>query len=322
MTSNARKPSEWTYRPDQPIRRGPYFAWPVRPLAIIAAIANTWSPVSYLSLFLCLATLSWIYVNPPLATYAVFEVDWILFLYLRNLALTFLFCGGLHLYLVTCERQGAKWRFHPQRFGGTGRPFFLHNQLWDNIFWNAGWGVIIWTAYEVLLLWAYATGRAPYLDPAAHPVWFILVLLAIPLAHSVHFYAIHRFLHWRPMYRRFHAVHHRNIAIGPWSGYSMHPVEQVIYLSLVLVYFVVPSHPIHAIFHLFFLTIGGAFGHSGFAKLQLGSRLSIPLTSFHHQIHHRYFSCNYGGPDVPLDKWAGSFHDGTPEATKRLRGIA
>ena len=101
----------------------------------------------------------------------------------------------------------------------------------------------------------------------------------------------------------------------------MHPVEQAIYLSLVLAYLVVPSHPVHLTFLLFFLTIGGAFGHAGFAKLQLGPRVSISMTSFHHQIHHRYFNFNYGAPDGPLDEWAGSFHDGTPDATKRLWAV-
>ena len=321
MSGKSIKTPEWTFRPDEAIPRGPYFEWPVRPLAIMAAVARTWSPLSYLSILLGLAALVWTYMSPPLASYALFEPAWIAFLYLRNLTLTFLFCGGLHLYLVTYECQGAKWRFHPMRFGGQGRQFFLGDQLWDNIFWNAGWGVMIWTAYESLILWAYATGRAPYVNPAAQPIWFTLLFVAIPLTHSTHFYLVHRFVHWRPMYRWFHAVHHRNVAIGPWSGFSMHPVEQAIYLSLVLAYLVVPSHPVHLTFHLFFLTIGGAFGHAGFAKLQLGRWASISMTSFHHQIHHRYFSCNYGAPDVPLDEWAGSFHDGTPEATKRLWSV-
>ena len=319
MSTRTTRSPEWTFRPDKPIRRGPYFDWPLRPLDIITAVAKTWSPFSYLCLLLGLAVVFWAFVNPPLASYAFFEPGWILYLYLRNLTLTFLFCGGLHLFLVTYECQGAKWRFHPRRFGSKGRRFFFSDQLWDNVFWNAGWGVIIWTVYEVFILWAYANGYAPYLDPVKHPIWFAVIIVAMPLAHSTHFYFIHRFLHWRLMYRWFHSVHHRNVSVGPWSGYSMHPVEQVIYLSLALAFLVVPSHPVHLTFYLFFLTIGGAFGHAGFAKLQLGSWVSIPLTSFHHQIHHRYFDCNYGAPDVPLDEWAGSFHDGSPDATKRLK---
>ena len=32
-----------------------------------------------------------------------------------------------------------------------------------------------------------------------------------------------------------------------------------------------------------------------------------------------YFDCNYGNVDVPLDVWLGTDHDGTEEATRRIR---
>ena len=40
-----------------------------------------------------------------------------------------------------------------------------------------------------------------------------------------------------------------------------------------------------------------------------------------HQLHHRYFDCNYGTMVVPCDAWAGSKHDGTPQATGRVRQL-
>ena len=43
------------------------------------------------------------------------------------------------------------------------------------------------------------------------------------------------------------------------------------------------------------------------------------LGNFHHQLHHRYFNCNYGNEFVPCDRWFGSEHDGTPEATQKMR---
>ena len=39
----------------------------------------------------------------------------------------------------------------------------------------------------------------------------------------------------------------------------------------------------------------------------------------HHQMHHRYFECNYGSLEIPWDKFFGSFHDGTVEADKRMK---
>ncbi|NNE80882.1 MAG: sterol desaturase family protein, partial [Silicimonas sp.] len=31
------------------------------------------------------------------------------------------------------------------------------------------------------------------------------------------------------------------------------------------------------------------------------------------------FECNYGSEEIPLDRWFGSFHDGTRAATERIR---
>ena len=45
----------------------------------------------------------------------------------------------------------------------------------------------------------------------------------------------------------------------------------------------------------------------------------IALGHFHHQLHHRYFECNYGTIETPCDVWFNSFHDGSTELTKQIR---
>lgn len=45
----------------------------------------------------------------------------------------------------------------------------------------------------------------------------------------------------------------------------------------------------------------------------------LALGTFHHQMHHRYFGCNYGNLEVLWDRWFGSFHDGTEEAHARMK---
>ena len=58
---------------------------------------------------------------------------------------------------------------------GNGRrksaAFLFKNQTYDNMFYTLVSGVPIWTAYEVLLLWAYANDIAPLITFAEHPVW-------------------------------------------------------------------------------------------------------------------------------------------------------
>ena len=44
------------------------------------------------------------------------------------------------------------------------------------------------------------------------------------------------------------------------------------------------------------------------------------IGDYFHYLHHRYFDCNYGTTQVPLDKWFGSFHDGSPRAHEAMRG--
>jgi sterol desaturase/sphingolipid hydroxylase (fatty acid hydroxylase superfamily) len=164
---------------------------------------------------------------------------------------------------------------------------------------------------------AYANGFVPILAFSDNPVWFVLLFPLIAVWQAFHFYCIHRFLHLKPLYDRFHSVHHRNVTIGPWSGFSMHPVEHLLYLSSLFVMLVVPSHPLHMLFLAFWLSIATATSHSGYQEL-IVSNFRTTISAFHHQLHHRYFNCNYGNIDMPLDQWFGSFNDGTSAATKRL----
>ena len=151
------------------------------------------------------------------------------------------------------------------------------------------------------------------------PLWFVLLFFLIPIWETFHFYWIHRLLHWPPLYRLAHAVHHRNINVGPWSGLSMHPLEHVLFLGSVLIHWVVVCHPVHVLYHLQYFALTAATTHTGFEGLVIKDKNRLALGTFHHQMHHRYFECNYGGLEIPWDKWFGSFHDGTAEANEHIK---
>jgi sterol desaturase/sphingolipid hydroxylase (fatty acid hydroxylase superfamily) len=101
----------------------------------------------------------------------------------------------------------------------------------------------------------------------------------------------------------------------------MHPVEHILYLSNVLLHLVLASHPIHFLFSLQVKTLLAPTSHAGFEKLAADaeSQNGVPVGDFFHQLHHRYFECNYGEPELPFDNWFGTFHDGTSEATQNIR---
>ncbi|MCL4676289.1 MAG: sterol desaturase family protein, partial [Pararhodobacter sp.] len=107
--------------------------------------------------------------------------------------------------------------------------------------------------------------------------------------------------------------------VGPWSGMSMHPVEHLIFLGSVLIHWLVPSHPVHILYHMQYLSLTAATTHTGYEALLMKDENRLKLGTFHHQMHHRYFECNYGSLEVPWDKLFGSFHDGTLEANERMK---
>ena len=45
----------------------------------------------------------------------------------------------------------------------------------------------------------------------------------------------------------------------------------------------------------------------------------MDVSYYAHYLHHKYFEVNYADGMVPLDKWFGSFHDGTPEAHEAMK---
>jgi len=51
-----------------------------------------------------------------------------------------------------------------------------------------------------------------------------------------------------------------------------------------------------------------------FLKLVTKEERGLMADNYFHYFHHRCFTVNDGVESVPLDKWFGSFHDGSPEA--------
>ena len=203
------------------------------------------------SLWLGMALVAWFFLTPPLAAMQTFEAWWIALIFARNIGIVLLYYGGFHLYFHTFKVQGTDFKYSTDGLAKKSKTFMFGDQTRENMFVSLASGVTIWTAYEALTWWAYANEFLPFMNWASNPVWFGVLLVLVPMIREVHFYLIHRLLHWKPLYKLAHHLHHRNVNIGVWSGLSMHPVEHVLYFSGVLVHFVIASHPVHAIYHLF-----------------------------------------------------------------------
>ncbi|GIR55895.1 MAG: hypothetical protein CM15mP62_33660 [Rhodospirillaceae bacterium] len=80
----------------------------------------------------------------------------------------------------------------------------------------------------------------------------------------------------------------------------MHPVEHLIYLSTLMVQWLIAAHPVNALFQLQLAAFYPALSHSGFDKLMIGKKLGIDGGNHFHYLHHKHFECNYGGS---LARW-------------------
>ena len=86
------------------------------------------------------------------------------------------------------------------------------------------------------------------------------------------------------------------------------------FFSSVLIHWFVAAHPILILFHMQHQALTAATSHAGFDALLVKDKRSLELGNFHHQMHHRYFECNYGSLEVPWDKVFGSYHDGSEDS--------
>jgi len=321
--ATAKKRPEWNYKPDLPIKASPVFEWPPSPARIGRWFAQRWMPLTENAVLVVIGLVCWTWLQPSMETMKTLSWDWVLAIWLRNFILIFMVAGALHWYFHREKKQGKKLKYDPREGMPPSKLFTFGTQVHDNMFWTLGSGVFFWTAYEVLMFWAMANGYAPFLlwsdNSPLGPIWFIALYLLTPVWISFHFYWIHRALHWPPLYRLAHALHHRNTNVGPWSGISMHPLEHAMFFSSVLIHFIVPAHPLHILFHMQHQALTGVTSHTGFEGLLVKDENRFALGTFHHQMHHRYFEVNYGNLDVPWDKWFGSFHDGTEEAHERMK---
>jgi sterol desaturase/sphingolipid hydroxylase (fatty acid hydroxylase superfamily) len=306
------------WKPPYPASYAPLFVWPPRPKALLTwffgfpGLLWPFNIAIVLLAFLILA-----YFQPPIADCKNLEAGWIGLMLLRNLVIILVFYGGAHLAYYTVRLAGKERKYNPSFQEETKRQFLFGKQPLDNMFRTLVFGLPIWTAYEVFYVWMAANGRVPYLsftdNPAGYIGWFFLILLI----REIHFYFIHRLIHWGPLFKYVHSVHHLNPNPGPWSGLAMHPVEHLLYFSGVLIHFIIPSNPVHLFFHTQHLGIGPVIGHLGFESVTFRGK---PIASdYFHYLHHKYVTCNFGMDMLPLDKWLGFYYDGVGDYRPRSR---
>ncbi len=303
------KRGDWT--PKETVKLPPLCAWPPKPVEILKWLPSYLFPWNAFHLATALAY--WYWVIPDVETMKTLTWGWALWLYAVNAAAIFLMYGSIEFFFYVRRKQGTQFKFS-SRFPADhpSDVFWFKSQNVDNILRTFLVGIPCWTSVEVLLLWCFANGYVPWLGWADHPVYLALLVLVAPIIHEVHFFCIHRLIHVPILYKWIHSVHHNSINATPWSSLSMHPVEHLLYFATAAYHFIIPSHPLLAIYQLNFAGFGAVVGHIGFDKMEVTEDKALDSHAFIHYLHHKYFEVNYGGDGlIPLDKWFGTWHDGS-----------
>jgi sterol desaturase/sphingolipid hydroxylase (fatty acid hydroxylase superfamily) len=309
------KRGDWS--PNARLEIAPFYRLPISPLAILKWLPGYFLPWNLL--FAASAVLYWQFVVPDVEVMKTIAWGWVLRLFAVNCVAVFLFYGAFEYRLYVSRAQANRFKYNA-RFPADQKnsAFLFNNQNVDGMIRGFGTGVPIWTAYEVGVLWAFANGCVPWLSFAEHPVHLFLLALVVPILHEFHFFCIHRLIHWGPLYKWVHSVHHNSVNPSPWSSLSMHPVEHLLYFSTILWHVVIPSNPVLALYQLHFAGFGAIPGHVGFDKMEVTDTMAVDSHAYGHYLHHKYFEVNYGDGLVPLDKLFGTWHDGSPEGEARM----
>lgn len=262
-------------------------------------------------IYIANCVLWYVFTTPALEDCKEFRFGWINQLFWRNQLMLWLFAGGWHLMLFQVKTEGKDGmdKKYEKKWPRYDRKFLFGHQTYENVIFSCTSGVLIWTAYEAVFMKLWATNRISfYLDVTEYPLWTVAQFILIPFWREFHFYWTHRMIHWKPLYKHIHYLHHKNVNPGPWSGLSMHPIEHLFYFSVVIPHMFVFGHPLHLFFNAQHTALTPSQGHTGFEGAVMNGK--VPQGSYFHYLHHRYFECNYGEASIPLDRWFGTFRDG------------
>ena len=280
-------------------------------LGLFAYLATV--AASYRAAVLAWLAMYWLGEYPGYGEARVLEAGWMGRIVIRNLVFTWVVCGfwDWFLYFSPIKEKLFKYKITPKY---PSLDQFLHDAKYTTL------ASIIAAGMECLLCHLWATGALSYQrDWWDTPVFNFVIAGTMVLWRSPHFYLIHRTMHpWRIpgvpdigsfLYRKVHSLHHKSHNPTAWSGTSMHPVESLVYYSACLLPALLCLHPVHTLATIVDCGLAAWTSHDGFVWPGSGSTF--------HMMHHSQFDCNYGGIQVPLDRWFGTF----AASKEEVRGI-
>jgi sterol desaturase/sphingolipid hydroxylase (fatty acid hydroxylase superfamily) len=143
--------------------------------------------------------------------------------------------------------------------------------------------------------------------------YYIFSYVGMFFIHDTYFYWVHRLMHHPRLYRSVHLVHHKSTNPSPWTAYAFHPLEAVLEAGIIpVIAFTLPVHREALGWFFLFQVIYNVYGHLGyelypknFHKTWIGRYVN---TSVAHNVHHKYFTGNYGLYTLIWDRLMGTIN--------------
>ena len=202
-------------------------------------------------------------------------------------ALRYLASSGLFAWLTHKLRPGRYHGLEPQI------RHEIRSSLVSAAIYGIPAGLTFWS-------WRHLGWTQMYLDPLEYSLWYLPFSVMIYLfAQDTWFYWTHRAMHWPPLFRLAHSVHHDSRRPTAWAAMSFHLIEAVTGAVVIpALIFLVPIHIGMLGLVLAIKTVMGVTNRMGwemFPRWFVHSRFgNWVITASHHEHHHEEYRCNYG----------------------------
>lgn len=145
------------------------------------------------------------------------------------------------------------------------------------------------------------------------PAYVLGTLAFLVVAHDAYFYWTHRLMHLRPLFKRFHLLHHRSVTPTPWAAYAFavpEAIVQALFLPLMLA--LIPLHALSIFGWMAFQILRNVMGHAGYEvhprDMARSRWLGWNNTTLHHDLHHQTGRHNLGLYFTWWDRLMGTEH--------------
>ena len=165
-----------------------------------------------------------------------------------------------------------------------------------------------------------------YQHPAQYGLaWYIAAFPLMFMVHDAWFYWTHRLMHYPPVFRIFHMVHHRSTNPSPWAAFAFHPTEAFVEAGIFPVLLIImPLTGVHFVVFFLMMMVYNVYGHLGwelypksFSRHWLGRWIN---TSVNHNQHHQFFKGNYGLYFLWWDRWMGTIREDYESGYEAVQG--